>query len=576
MNGRPTVLMAQKKTNESNNGYTTAPAATPQPHMYDKNGSKHLDRNEERQLSVMLAKHRTDTLIQNNLNNEKHIKAELETIREDHERTTSITSILSYGSVTAEEEEVMSKKYKYVTASVLWFCYFSLALNDYIFGPTLAELADILGTTFEMISYFVIIRQVSYTFGALGGVAFNYVNRQLALIILLIISAFTLVATPYSGSLNVFFIIGAINGFAAGACDIGFHVWIIEMFEGGGGPLLQALHFSFGIGITIAPSITAAFISSEGGCGEDETVEANDGTRDLTTTTTTTVKPKIESLLYIPYLISAGIVAMGGIALLALFIYKKYQPPRLPHAPPAFAEEMPTELSTLEKFQIWKENIPSSYTMTLIVLGSFLLLAYYGLEVTYFQFMAQFITSTPLPIYGTMSALVETATGAAYAIGGGISIYLSIKLRPDQMIYFNFLIINIGCILLIIFYTTQVSVLWIGNILVGLGFSSTYATAYTFLEHHISVTNAIGSLFVLAGGAGTAILPLFLQKLCENSSSIIIMCFVCTEISAIIFGVLHFMTTVRSKEIDVIKKKLINNPAILLGYREKSLSILTI
>ncbi|CAG2123347.1 unnamed protein product, partial [Medioppia subpectinata] len=158
---------------------------------------------------------------------------------------------------------------------------------------------------------------------------------------------------------------------------------------GGGGPLLQALHFSFGIGITIAPTITANFLSSEeSGCGGSES--------ETTTITTladllpTTAEPKFESILYIPYLISAGIVASGGLALLALYIYKKYVPPRIPHAPPAFAEEMPKELSNMEKFEIWKENIPSSYTITLITVGSCLLMTYYGLEVTYLQFLAQF------------------------------------------------------------------------------------------------------------------------------------------------------------------------------------------
>ncbi|CAG2119731.1 unnamed protein product [Medioppia subpectinata] len=136
------------------------------------------------------------------------------------------------------------------------------------------------------------------------------------------------------------------------------------------------------------------------------------------------------------------------------------------------------------------------------------------------------------------SAYVETATGATYALGGLICIYLSTKLKPQHMIYVNFAIINVGSIVLIVFYKTDISMLWLGNSLIGLGFSSTYATA---------------SLFLLAGGAGTAILPLFLSDLCTNPSSIIIM----------------------SKQIDMIKKKLIDNPAILLGYREKSLSVLT-
>ena len=84
---------------------------------------------------------------------------------------------------------------------------------------------------------------------------------------------------------------------------------------------------------------------------------------------------------------------------------------------------------------------------------------------------------------GMQSALVETATGATYAFGGLISIYLSTKLKPQQMIYFNFVVINIGAIVLIIFYQTDIDMLWLGNALVGLGFSSTYATAVSVLEY---------------------------------------------------------------------------------------------
>ena len=93
----------------------------------------------ERHLAEMLAKHRTDTLIQNNINHEKHMKAELEIIRDplrDLQRTTSMTSMISYLS-GVEEDEKISKTYKYITASVLWFCYFSLVciIHTFIINP---------------------------------------------------------------------------------------------------------------------------------------------------------------------------------------------------------------------------------------------------------------------------------------------------------------------------------------------------------------------------------------------------------------------------------------------------------
>jgi hypothetical protein len=91
---------------------------------------------------------------------------------------------------------------------------------------------------------------------------------------------------------------------------------------------------------------------------------------------------------------------LGAIALLSLYCFKKYVPPKELKVPQAFNQQMPKELSRKEKVQLWRNSVPSYYIIGLICLGSILLSTYYGLEVTYFQFMAQFVTSTPLPISG--------------------------------------------------------------------------------------------------------------------------------------------------------------------------------
>lgn len=127
-----------------------------------------------------------------------------------------------------------------------------------------------MGVDFTEIAYFAIIRQCAYTLGSLGGLCFNYVNRQLALVVMMIISGGSLFVTPYSGSLPLFYAMGALNGFSSGACDVGFHVWILEMFQDGGGPLIQMLHFFFGLGMTVAPLISAPFLSGESECGKPE------------------------------------------------------------------------------------------------------------------------------------------------------------------------------------------------------------------------------------------------------------------------------------------------------------------
>ncbi|OTF79213.1 Sodium-dependent glucose transporter-like protein, partial [Euroglyphus maynei] len=104
---------------------------------------------------------------------------------------------------------------------------------------------------------------------------------------------------------------------------------------------------------------------------------------------------------------------------------------------------MPKQLTRSEKIELWKRSLPSFYIISIIILGSVMLWSYYGLEVTFFQFLAQFSNAVPLPIQGTMSANLEAATGSAYAIGGLLATWASFRIHPEHMIYLNFILMNI-------------------------------------------------------------------------------------------------------------------------------------
>lgn len=281
----------------------------------------------------------------------------------------------------------------------------------------------------------------------------------------MLLSAASLILTPYVPNIFCLFLIAIINGFSAGACDVGFHVWILEMFQNGGGPLIQALHFSFGLGIATAPLISANFLSgseSEGcGTGVAETNE--------TLFINATEVNKLRANLLIPYSITSVIVAAGGIILLIMFFYKRYIPPKERQLPVSFEEQMPKQLTRMEKLELWKRSVPSFYIISIILLGSLLICFYYGLEVTYFQFLAQFSNAVPLPIHGSMSANLESATGAAYAFGGLLATWASFRFHPESLIYLNFIFVNIGNFILLFSANTSLIPFWIGNIIVGFG-----------------------------------------------------------------------------------------------------------
>ena len=142
---------------------------------------------------------------------------------------------------------------------------------------------------------------------------------------------------------------------------------------------------------------------------------------------------------------------------------------------------MPKQLSRMEKLELWKKSVPSFYIILVISLGSCLLFAYYGLEVTYFQFMAQFSTAVPLPISGSSSANLEAATGTSYAIGGFLAVFASFKFHPQRMIYVNFVLMNVGGVILNLSFQNSLVWFWVGNIIMGFGWVKVRAHKQIFI-----------------------------------------------------------------------------------------------
>lgn len=112
---------------------------------------------------------------------------------------------------------------------------------------------------------------------------------------------------------------------------------------------MQALHFTYGIGSFMAPLICEPFLSTQsihgGGGGHgppmSSSKQMNDHSLMLNGTSTTTIASMllnntnlnemqidpIDFLIYIPYAIAGAITIFSALIVLALYYYKKYEPP---------------------------------------------------------------------------------------------------------------------------------------------------------------------------------------------------------------------------------------------------------
>lgn len=141
-----------------------------------------------------------------------------------------------------------------------------------------------------------------------------------------------------------------------------------------------------------------------------------------------------------------------------------------------------TERNKLSKIQSFIErHIPPLQTIWLVFCGAIFLTFFVGMEQMHLQFLPTFAINSDLNMSPSAAALVTSGTAAAFTIGRALSILLAIKMRPQTILYTNHLMMFSGVIILAIYAHTSEVMMWVGNILIGAGFSSVYASFYAFL-----------------------------------------------------------------------------------------------
>lgn len=488
---------------------------------------------------------------------------------------------------------LMTKSYKYILTFSLFFCYFAYGVNFYVVGPTLIELAALFQTTIEQICLIYTVRSAGYTFGSLSGFLFKYINRQLTFVFFLTLMGITLVLMPHVKTLTYLFVLAGINGFSIGSFDTAINVWVLEIWAEESGPFMQALHFTYGIGSFVAPLICEPFLSSESIHGSHGpplasapsspspsiivppflssttptplslastiTAKINDSFDTITSDKNGPINPidPIEYLIYIPYSIAGAITVFAALIVLIMYYYKKYEPPtkeeRRLHSKRSGHTQRSKDETMLENGlkpgkKSLRDRMPPFITVWLVVMGSLFLTFFVGMEQMHLQFLPTFAVNTELDISPSTAAMMSSAAAFAFTIGRCLSIPLAIKVKPVVILYTNHFLMLLGTILLAIYANNSEKMLWVGNVILGVGFSSVYASIYAFLEQQLSVTNRIGSVFVFAGGLTAALSPSVVGQYIEANPLILVWFnLACCLLCLVIFVIIHLTVHLKGK-----------------------------
>ncbi|CAG2178539.1 unnamed protein product [Oppiella nova] len=126
-----------------------------------------------------------------------------------------------------------------------------------------------------------------------------------------------------------------------------------------------------------------------------------------------------------------------------------------------------------------------------VFVGSFNLV-----EASYFTFASTYFQYCPLKVSATKALDVITAFTTPYTVFRGLSIFMAIKLSSKYMLIIHHLVCVIGIICLV-FGRSNMTMLYVANVVMGIGLSAIIHSFFAFVGQHIRMTDMVGTVLIV-------------------------------------------------------------------------------
>jgi MFS transporter, FHS family, Na+ dependent glucose transporter 1 len=349
----------------------------------------------------------------------------------------------------------MTQKEKLRNTLGYYLIFISLGFGMGITGPALPSLAKQTGSTLGAIGSMFLVGSLGGMLGtAISGRILDRISqRHLVLGIAQLISTILLAATPLAGNLWILLVIVFINGLPLGVINNGANTLLMWTHGEKAGPYVNGLHFSFGLGAFLAPTVFAQVLNFGG-----------------------TYRHAYWALaaLAIP------------VTLFMLFL------PGSPEHPHKDEDKAQT-----------RENLRSA--LPIILIAMLFLFFYVGSEITFANWIYTYARTLNLADI-TTAAYLTSGFWLFFTIGRAISIPVAVRFKPTQILTVSFLG-GFGALMLAIAVPQSISVLWVAVAAVGFFMAPIWATGYNLAGQSIKLTATISSIIILGDSFGAVVLP---------------------------------------------------------------------
>jgi FHS family Na+ dependent glucose MFS transporter 1 len=382
----------------------------------------------------------------------------------------------------------MTKNEKLRNTIGYYLLFISLGFGLGIVGPALPSLAEQTGSTLGAIGAMFLVSASGGMLGTiLGGRILDRVPRgHLVLGSAQLISAVLLAAVPLAGSLPVLLLISFLGGLPGGMINTGANTLLMWTHGKKAGPYVNGLHFAFGLGAFLAPTIFAQVLRLDG------------------------------TYQHAYWALSVLAVFVG---LFMLF---------LPGSP-----EHPDKQESKAQLQ---ENLRSA--LPVIIVAMLFLFFYVGSEITFGNWIYTYMLTLDLAD-ATRAAYLTSAFWLSFTIGRAISIPVAARFEPAQILTVAFLG-GLGALALAILAPQSLSALWVTTLMVGFFMAPIWATGYNLVGQSIKLTATVSSIIILGDSFGAVVLPWLTGQAIERFGARTMpwLVFSSLAINALVFGIM--------------------------------------
>ncbi|CAG2119161.1 unnamed protein product, partial [Medioppia subpectinata] len=385
------------------------------------------------------------------------------------------------------------------------------------------------------------------------GLTYRWLNRQLVIAISFIIIAVMCAVMPALTSLWQLYICAFVFGFGSSINTMGYIVWVIELYPKHSAPLLQLNALSFGIGSIICTAILKPYLTGE-------------MVADPALTTTTVALPGIypgnhsqylaptivsvaerRDKLLQPCIILCACLLIFPIASLIMYFIKPYK---------AVVKDRPIDddgqdkdldntvtANTTAPVKLFDDPALSPRTLMAGLFTAWFTL-YVVFESMYLKFAIAYYQYSPQRLSAGTGADIFAVSTGVFSVARLVNVFVSMRVTINTMICYHYAILLVAMVMMVV-GQYSLPTLWVASALLMWGFSPMFAGTYTFTDQYLSMTDRMGTVFLLARGVVTIFTPLIIGEFMEHESWVFLVIeWVYLGLSIVVFMAIHYMIRV--------------------------------